>query len=273
MDTAAIALGLIANLRNSTRHALLAHFGSAEAVLKADEEALTAFKGVGTTLAARIRSVDLAAFERTLAAWQRRGVHVLPHGSAHYPALLMELPDAPAVLFALGLLPNNTWWQQAAAVVGTREPLPRSRQLAHFFASRYAVRGYTVLSGLALGIDRAAHEGALHEGGRTVAVLGSGVLNVYPALNAQLAQRIASTGALLCECAPDAPVSAARLVARNRLISGLAQQLLLIESAEDGGAMHAVRFAFAQGRSVLALNLPAGGNQAAIAAGAQAVTV
>lgn len=273
MESADIALALVPNLRNSARHALLAHFGNAQAVITAPPEALQAFAGVGKTLAKRIHTLDLRAFEKQLKAWQARGVAIIPFGDARYPSALTPLPDAPAVLFALGKPLEKIPLAKATSIVGTRKPLPRLREIAHFFAFRYAQMGHTVVSGLAVGVDRVAHEGALAGGGQTVAVLGSGVLNVYPAVNAQLAQRIQAHGTLLCECAPDAPVSVPRLVARNRLMSALSQQLMLIESAEDGGAMHAVRFAFAQGRTVLALNIPATGNQVAIVEGAVALDV
>ena len=121
---------------------------------------------------------------------------------------------------------------------------------------------------LALGIDAAAHAAALAAGGTTIAVLGSGVLNIYPPKNRTIASRIVDSGALVSEVHPALAPNAQRLVSRNRIISGLSQAVIMIESAADGGAMHTARFAMEQGRKVYTFRLPASGNGKLMRAGA-----
>jgi DNA processing protein len=130
-----------------------------------------------------------------------------------------------------------------------------------------------IVSGLALGIDTQAHIGALGARGRTLAVLGSGVLRVYPEHNLNLAEAILKQGALLSEIAPNAPPSPATLVARNRIISGLCDRLIVVETTVDGGAMYAARRAVEQGREVYTLDLGASGNRALIAEGARPLSL
>ncbi len=248
---------------------LTAHFGSLRAALLADTGALLAVPGVGPATVRSIRAVDLAAAERRLAAWRAAGVRVatqMPDDGA-YPACLRLLDDAPPTLFA-----RSAWEALACdgvAVVGTRAPTAQARAAARLLGFELARRGLTVVSGLARGVDTEAHLGAVSApGGRTLAVLGSGVQRVYPSENAALAQLIARSGALVSEAAPDAAPSVPRLVARNRIISGLSRAVIVVETAADGGAMHAARFAREQGRPVYALDVAASGNRALLESGA-----
>jgi len=268
MDTAWVALGLLPRLGMNKLRALCDHFGSAQAVLRADEAALREVDGIGPTFARAIHQLQLAQVEAALLAWQAQGVRVLPLGEFGYPPPLFELADPPPLLFALGQAEPRAW-ADVLALVGTRQPSPAARRLAHELAAGLAARGATIISGLALGIDRAAHEGALSVDGRSVAVLGSGILQPYPPQNSALALRLRQRGLLLCECAPDAAVSAQRLVARNRLISGLARALIVVETGVEGGAMHAARFALAQGQALYAVDSQASGNRALLESGAQ----
>ena len=150
-------------------------------------------------------------------------------------------------------------------IVGVR--LAKLDRLAAEIASALAQRGLTIVSGLALGIDRAAHEGALAAGGRTLAVLGSGIGRIHPQGHVALAARIAEAGALLSEGHPDAAPTPRRLAARNRIISGLSRWTIVIESGEAGGSMHTAAFAGKQGR-VLAALPGSPGCDALLAAGA-----
>jgi DNA processing protein len=147
-------------------------------------------------------------------------------------------------------------------------PSLQARIAANRLAAHFTREGYTIVSGLALGIDTLAHQATLSHSGTTLAVLGSGVLNVYPPENAKLADQISKNGALLCEVHPDAPVSTPGLVARNRIITGLCERVIVVETEVDGGAMHAARFALLQGRQVYAVESPASGNKALLANGA-----
>lgn len=251
---------------------LLATFGTPRAVLAASAAELRCVHGVGAVLSQAIRAVDLAQVEDDIARWQAAGVTVLPRTDDRYPLPLTLLEDAPPTLFARGAI-GQPLWSDTVAIVGTRQPSDAAMRAASAFAARYAVSGYTVVSGLALGVDTLAHQAALRvPNGRTAAVLGSGVLSVYPAANRPLAERILGAGGvLLCECAPDETVNARHLVARNRLITGLARFVLLVESSAEGGAMHAVRFARQQGRLLYVCDLPASGNQQAIRDGVDRV--
>jgi len=266
VDPGWVSLSIQRHIGGKTLKALLAHFGSVQAILQADAAALRRVRGVGPRIAASITHIDPNAIERALADWLARDVRVIPSPCQDFPAPLKQLDDPPPTLFVRGGW-SQRWWDSAVAIVGTRQPSPQARTQAMQIGAELAGQGYTVVSGLALGVDSAAHAGALATG-RTVAVLGNGVLNPYPAENRPLAATIMHQGALICECAPDAEANAPRLVSRNRIISGLVGALIVIETAVDGGAMYAARAALSLGRPVYAVDRPASGNRALIADGA-----
>lgn len=261
-----VALSLIPGLGARTQARLLAHCGSLEAIFSADPHELRAVRGVGTTIAAAIVASDLPAVQAQIAAWQADGIAVLLREDAEYPAALGRLQDAPPVLFRRGGAEPSG--ERAVAVIGTRRPDHASLALAQALGQALAGAGWTVVSGLAAGIDAAAHCGALAAGGRTIAVLGSGVRVIYPPEHRALAAAIVRQGALYAEVPPDAQPGAAALVARNRLITGLSQAVVLIETGDPGGSLHAVRFAAGQGVRVFVVDHPAAGNQRLIAQGA-----
>lgn len=272
VDPAWVALSLVRHLGGRTFKGLLAHFnGDLAAILSASAPELQRVPGIGPKIARAITQIDVDATSRALERWQNADVRILTHSDPAYPRLLRAVDDAPPTLFALGSLPAPD--RPAYAVIGTRTPSSTARDMATRLGSALASRGCVVVSGLATGIDAAAHLGALSlPDGVTVAVLGSGILNPYPAENRGLAQAVTARGALLCEVAPDAPVSAPGLVARNRIISGLCDSIIVVETETDGGAMHAARFAMAQGRPVYAVECAASGNRALLADGAQPIT-
>ena len=253
-----VALSLLPKVGKKTLAALIETFGDAESVLQADTKALLQVRGVGLKTAEAIRAVDLTMIRKEINQWQAKGVNIYPAYAADYPYALQPLEDAPPTLFVRGTLPLQA---KAAAIVGTRNPSDEARKIAFELGQCLAQQGWTIVSGLAHGIDTAAHEGALSvASGRTVAVLGGGVLNIYPAENETLAKRILKQGALVGENHPDATPNAARLVSRNRIISGLCQHVIVVETEIDGGAMYAARFATTQGRTVHAVGLPVSGN-------------
>ncbi|MHC1786269.1 MAG: DNA-processing protein DprA [Christensenellales bacterium] len=169
-----------------------------------------------------------------------------------YPALLCSIPDPPDLLFYRGSLKSGD--ERAIAIVGSRRETRYGRAQAHAIARDLARQGITVVSGLAWGIDTAAHKGALDAGGRTIAVLGSGVSNIYPEENRALAdQIIASGGAVISELPPAAEPLAFHFPIRNRIVSGLAQGLLLVEAKEKSGTLITLSHALEQGREVFAL--------------------
>jgi DNA processing protein len=178
-------------------------------------------------------------------------VAILLDTDERYPALLRQIPDPPGVLFVHGELqpPDG----MAIAIVGTRHPTQYGLRQAERLAGSLARAGLTVVSGLARGIDGAAHRGALAAGGRSIAVLASGVLNIYPPEHAELAAEIAARGALVSESPPRFEPLAGNFPQRNRIISGLSLGVIVVEAGEASGALITARHAMEQGREVFAV--------------------
>jgi len=181
---------------------------------------------------------------------ERAGAWLLTLEDADYPPLLKSSTDAPALLYIKGsLLPSD---EQALAVVGTRKASTYGRDAAYDLSKQLARNGITIVSGLAHGIDTAAHRGAL-DGGRTMAVVGCGLDQIYPRDNEQLAQEICQNGALVSEFAIGVPPEGRNFPRRNRVISGLSLGVLVIEAAEGSGALITAGIAAEQGREVFAV--------------------
>jgi DNA processing protein len=214
-------------------------------------------RGIGPMLTAAIGATDVQRIRSDLAAWQAAGIRILDWEDPAYPALMRNVPDAPPTLFVKGRWPVMT--PRAVAVVGTRSASRKALGVAHQLGFDLAEAGITVVSGLALGIDTAAHFAAMASpSGITIGVLGSGILNVYPYNHKEIARAVEQRGALLCEVRPDAQENASALVARNRIISGLCEAIVIVQTDIDGGALHAARFAQSQGRKVYAIDDPLG---------------
>lgn len=265
-EAAWVALGLVRGVGSVTLRALLATFGTLEGVLAAPDAELRKVRGVGPKIAAAIRTLPVKDTQQAIARWRAAGVslHRLP--DATYPPRLAAIPDAPATLFAQGELRSAA--APHVAIVGTRSPSPLAARAAATAARTLARQGAVIVSGAALGVDAIALNAALEvPNSYAIGVLGSGVLRPYPPENAALMQLLRLYGLLLCEVAPDATVSAAGLVARNRVITGLADAILIVETDDGGGAMHAARAAIRQGRRLAALDVPASGNRALIDSG------
>jgi DNA processing protein len=274
IDPAWVALSLVERVGSKKLRALVTAFGSAEAALAADKAALLDIPGIGTKTAAAICALDLREAERAIQRWQSNGVRLITLDHPAYPVRLRELDDAPPTLFVRGVWDERAVNGRAVAIVGTRSPSPQAETAAQHIAFTLAARGYSIVSGLARGIDTQAHMGALAcSGGYTLAVLGGGVLNIYPPENESHAKAISMYGALVSEQMPYADSKATYLVARNRVITGLCEAVIVIETETDGGAMHAARRALEQGRRLYTLDLPASGNRALIEAGASVVSV
>jgi DNA processing protein len=178
-------------------------------------------------------------------------VRALEREAAEYPALLRSLPAAPATLQVRGRLVASD--ALAVAVVGSRRATPYGLGVAETMAADLAARGVTIVSGLARGVDSAAHRGALRVGGRTIAVLGSGVDVVYPPENRRLADEIADHGALLSQFAPGTPPLPQNFPTRNAVIAGLSLAVVVVEAAERSGSLITARLAAELGREVLAV--------------------
>lgn len=230
---------------------LQAHFGSLQRAWSAGESALAAAELDARAIAALMqarRTIDpQAEVERLLAV----GATALTWDDAGYPKLLKEVADPPPVLFVKGTLTEADSW--AVAIVGTRRATVYGRQVAEMLAGELARNHITIVSGLARGIDAAAHQAALDAGGRTIAVLGCGVDVVYPPEHRKLAQQIVAHGALVSDYPLGTPPDAANFPPRNRIISGLSLGVVVVEADEHSGALITTAFAAEQGRDVFAV--------------------
>ena len=175
----------------------------------------------------------------------------LSPADAGYPSRLAEVPDAPATLHVRGALVDAD--ALAVAIVGSRRATPYGLEVAETLAADLAARGVTIVSGLARGIDAAAHRGALRVGGRTLAVLGSGIDVIYPPENRRLAAEIAERGALLSQFAPGTPPLPQNFPTRNQVIAALSLAVVVVEAAEKSGSLITARLAAELGREVLAV--------------------
>lgn len=253
MDTrrARLILNALPNIGPVTVRRLMEALGPDPAALFfAPRERLLSVKGVGPVIADTLRDhrslVDADREERRLA---ERGMAFLTPEDAGFPALLRETYDPPVGLYALGAYRPS---DRCVAIVGTRTPTPYGRALARDTADALTRAGWCVVSGLARGVDTAAHRAALDAGGPTVAVLGCGADIVYPPENAELHRDIAAHGVILSEFPLGRAADKRTFPMRNRVVAGLCKAVVVIESDTDGGSMITARFAAEQGRLVCA---------------------
>jgi len=247
-----LALNAVPRLGPIALNRLLAAFdGDPRAVLSAGTDKLENIPDLRPgAIAALIRGrrrIDPARERRRMAEC---GAEFIARPDAGYPELLEHIPDPPLGLYRKG---SYAFTRPAVAVVGTRRATPYGAATAAWFASALARLGVCIVSGLARGIDTAAHEGALAVGGATVGVLGTGIDLVYPPENARLFARIAETGAILSEFPCGCPANKQTFPMRNRIVSGLCAAILVVESDVKGGAMITARMAGEQGRIVCAV--------------------
>ncbi len=250
-----LALTLNPQLKPAMARALLQRYGLPQEVLAQPLSRVRAELGEAVAAALAV-GADESAVAHTLAWAQQPGHHLIFLGDPAYPPGLLDLADAPLVLYVVG---DPKWLTQPnLAVVGARQPTPGGRDTARAFAEALAARGWTVASGLAQGIDAAAHEGALAAvsagaAGSTVAWLGTGVDRVFPAEHRGLAQRIAAAGALLSEFPLGTPAKKHHFPRRNRLIAASSRGTLVVEAAVQSGSLITARLATELGREVFAI--------------------
>ncbi|HUG93347.1 MAG TPA: DNA-processing protein DprA [Planctomycetaceae bacterium] len=251
----ALRLNLIPGVGPRIRQALLDAFGSAAAVLAARGEQLQQVPGVGPKLALSILDHrDPAVAEGELARCRELGVRLILAEDEDYPRSLAKICDPPGVLYCRGTIEPRD--NLAVAIVGSRRCTHYGRRQAERLASTLARAGVTIVSGLARGIDGIAHQAALTAGGRTIAVLGTGLAGIYPPEHAPLADQVAAHGALLSELPLDQQPMAGLFPQRNRIISGLAHGVIIVEASRTSGALHTARHANEQGREVFAVPGP-----------------
>ncbi len=246
-----IGFNLVRGIGSIRLRALIDAFGDVERAWNAPADALQGAgldrRSLENLLQTRAR-VDLEREVRRIAA---AGVQALTWEDAAYPSLLREVPAPPPLLYIRGQLePEDAW---AVAVVGTRRISSYGREVTRRLAGALARSGITVVSGLARGVDGVAHRAALEAGGRTIAVLGSGVDQVYPPEHRELARQIAAAGALVSEYPLGAQPEAGNFPARNRIISGLSLGVLVTEAGLGSGALITASYAAEQGRDVFAV--------------------
>ena len=270
-----LRLTLTPGVGNETARKLLAAFGSAEAVFEQSVEALRHIGSDKLGRALREDPATLAAQLQTTVDWLEAGDDrkIVTLGDADYPPSLLDIADPPLMLYMLGRLVNtahagsktiaNTPANSSTAsanlaIVGSRNPTPQGAINARQFAKAFGEQGLCVVSGLALGIDGAAHDGALiggaaMEGCATIAVVGTGLDRVYPKKHLELAHRIARQGMIISEFPLGTPPLMANFPKRNRIISGLSQGVLVVEAALKSGSLITARMATEQGRDVFAI--------------------
>jgi DNA processing protein len=251
---------LLAHLRLSLvpgigpRHltSLLDYFGDPDAVLAASIADLEHVSGIGPKLAMQIQTAKHSnAAEREWRLACEHGFRFLERGSADFPTNLDQVDDAPRLLRCRGEVLKQD--DMAVAIVGARRCTVYGQQQAERLGRALAMAGLTIVSGLARGIDGAAHRGALSVGGRTIAVSATGLLEVYPPEHKELAAQIADSGAILSENRFEQKPSAGLFPQRNRIISGLSLGVIIVEANRKSGALHTARHANEQGREVMAL--------------------
>lgn len=251
-DVDFIALNYIPEIGPVTIKRLIAAFGSPEAVFGAGTGELISVEGMSRKKAEAIRGfADRKRVANDMERLKAEGFDILIHGKAGYPEALMNFPDAPPVLYSKGKLTADDRF--SIAIVGSRRPTHYGLNTAQSIASELASMGFTVVSGLARGIDTAAHKGALQCGGRGIAVLGSGIDVPYPPENKGLMEKISSSGAVLSEFPPGTPPYSLNFPRRNRIISGLSMGVLVAEASGKSGALITVKYALEQGREVFAV--------------------
>ncbi|MBK7354945.1 DNA-processing protein DprA [Propionivibrio sp.] len=245
-----LRLTLIPGIGGETQRKLLAAFGLPEAVFSVGRSALRGV--IGDKACSLLLDAENESLIASARAWaQEPDQHIITLADPEYPRALLEIPDPPTLLYVRGQfdLLNCT----TLAIVGSRNPTVQGIQNAERFASAFADAGLVIASGLALGIDAAAHRGALAATGHTVAFIGTGIDRIYPARNKELALEIAARGAIVSEFPIGTPVSAANFPRRNRLISGIARGVLVVEAAIQSGSLITARLGGEQGREVFAV--------------------
>ncbi len=256
-----LRLLLTPGVGNDSARKLLTAFGSAPAIF---EQSAAALREIGSERLAHAIQTEPEDLKRHVAStldWLAAGEDrcVVTLGDAHYPAALLNINDPPLILFMLGSLVSKAGASETLgalnclAMVGSRNPTPQGEINARQFAQTFGEAGWCVVSGMALGVDGAAHEGALMGGGHTVAVVGTGLDRVYPRKHLDLAHRIAERGLIISEFPLGTPPLTSNFPRRNRIISGLSHGTLVIEAALQSGSLITARLAAEHGKEVFAI--------------------
>jgi DNA processing protein len=246
-----VGFNIVKGIGPAKLQALLDHFGDLGAAWRANAAALQAAGIDRRAIESLMEARGRLELDMELKKVERAGAHVLTWADPGYPARLREIPSPPPVLYVKGQLADADRW--AVAVVGTRRATSYGRQVTRELVGSLARSHVTVVSGLARGIDAEAHQAALDAGGRTIAVMGCGIEQVYPPEHRRLYDGIIASGAVISEYPLGAPPDAANFPPRNRIISGLSLGVLVVEAGLRSGALITADYAAEQGRDVFAV--------------------
>jgi len=247
---ALVSLNIIGDIGSVRLKKLLDYFGKPQDILKAPVEKLMAV-GIGGKLTQSIRALKKEDLDKEFKASRKLGLEILSYEDKDYPENLKNIPGAPIVLYVKGNFVQQD--KYSLGIVGSRRASFYGLSSAEKFAADLSSLGFTIVSGMARGIDTAAHKGALKMRGRTIAVMGSGFNRIYPAENRELSEEIAQNGAVISEFPLDTQPFKQNFPRRNRVISGLSLGVLVVEAAQNSGALITADFALEQGREVFAL--------------------
>ncbi|MDO4587596.1 MAG: DNA-processing protein DprA [Planctomycetia bacterium] len=250
-----ILLSMIDGIGPILNQRLLQRFGSATEILAATKDKLLQTEGIGNKLASQIEQARHLFDPRELVDQCRKeNIQILIPDDSRYPTNLKEIDNPPTVLYVKGSLePIDSL---AISIVGTRNCSYYGKKVTKMLASGLSIAGFTIVSGMAIGIDGAAHEAALEANGRTIAVLGSGLLNIFPQEHKSLSEKIIANGALISEFPPTFPALSGNFPRRNRIVSGLSLGVIVAESPKRSGSLITARMAMEQNREVFAVPGP-----------------
>lgn len=250
-----LKLCLVSGLGGESQRKLMQAFGLPEQVLAAGYTAWRSVIGPkAELLLEKTSNADKdTLLEQSLAWSEQPGNTILPLNDPRYPTALLDIPDPPSLLYVRGNIEQLN--KPGIAIVGSRNASTQGKQTAKAFAQALSEAGYSVISGLAMGIDAAAHEGALESqgSGKTLAVIGTGADRLYPARNRTLAEQIIANGLIASEFPLGTPALPANFPRRNRIIAGLSRGVLVVEAALESGSLVTARLATEQGREVMAI--------------------
>jgi DNA processing protein len=247
-----LGLSTLPGVGGATFSKLIERFGTAEAVYHASVTELLAIPRITEQTISHLHQIRLEQIEAEILNLEDDGISVLTWEDSDYPHLLQTISSAPPILYVQGQFEPQD--EKAVAIIGTREPTPDAIQVAQSIAQECAHRGLTIVSGLATGIDTAAHDGALMaKNGRTIAVLGSGLQAIHPHQNIPLAEQITHRGAVISEYRPRTRVKGSQLMTRDRIISGLSLAVIVIQANEKSGTLDTAQKARKQDRLLFAI--------------------
>ncbi|MDD5595662.1 MAG: DNA-processing protein DprA [Candidatus Omnitrophica bacterium] len=248
---ALVLLNMVPEIGTIRLKKLLQFFTSPQNILKAPQEKLIAIYGIGEKIAAKIHAIREKDLSKELSQAKKEKIEIITQADAQYPENLKNIIDPPIVLYLKGKLKPGD--KISIGVVGSRRASFYGLNNAQNFSAQLADHGFTVVSGMARGIDTAAHKGALKNRGRTIAVMGSGFNHLYPEENKALSDQIAENGVVISEFSMNTLPFKHNFPQRNRTISGLSLGVLVVEAAQNSGALITADFALEQGREVFAL--------------------